>query len=481
MLSKLVSKYRSMSLPAKAGVWFTVCSIVQRGISVISMPVFTRMLSTDEYGTYSLYTSWYMLFSLVATLNLASEVFNKGLTDYEGERSDYTTSQSALITVLAAGFYAIYLIFRGPANALTGMSTLLTSLMFLDIYTTTIVSLWFARKRFDYAYRPLFAVTVGISLTSVAVGIIAVWLAPDEWKVVARVASNILPSLVVALCVLISFLGKSRKVFNSRWWRQSVRMGVPLVPHYASQVLLNQSDKVLIGWFMNMTSVAIYGVAHSAGLLLAMVNNGINASLVPWLYGKLRSKSYEDVAGIANILALIVLALVFCLMLLAPEFVAILATEEYKDAIWCIPPIATGVVFAFVYTLFVNVEIYYGSAGYVAVASLISAVLNLALNWALIPQLGYVASAWITSACYFATAGLHFVFMKRSLRAAGISSRVYDSRTLFAICVLTLACAVVSILLYLTGVFRYVVILTFIIITFLLRDRVHSAFVAIRS
>lgn len=481
MFGGLISKYRSMSLPAKAGLWFTVCSIAQRGISVISMPIFTRMLSADEYGTYSLYTSWYMLFSLVVTLNLAAEVFNKGLIDHENEKSDYTISQSTLITVLAVGFYILYVLFHKSIDALTGMSVLLTSLMFLDIYTTTIVSLWFARKRFDYAYKPLFAVTVGISLASIVVGIVAVWLAPDEWKVVARVASNILPSFVISVFVLVGFLSKSHRFFDSEWWRKSLRMGVPLVPHYASQVLLNQSDKVLISWFMDMVSVAIYGVAHSAGLLLVMVNNGINSSFVPWLYGRLRSKNYGNVAGIANVLVLIVLTLVFCLMLLAPECVSILAAEGYRDAIWCIPPIATGVVFAFVYTLFVNVEIYYGNTSYVAMASLLSAVLNLVLNWVLIPRFGYVASAWVTSVCYLATAGLHFLFMKRSLRGAGVSERVYDSRTLFAICGLALVCAAISLLLYLTGAFRYVVIGVFAVIVFLLRGKIRSALNAIRS
>ena len=464
-----------MSLPAKAGLWFTVCSIVQRGISVISMPIFTRLLTTDEYGTYSLYTSWYLLFSLIVTLNLAAEVFNKGLTDHEEERPQYTTSQSALVTVLALAFYLMYLLIREPIDALTGMDSLLTSLMFLDIYATTIVSLWFARERFDYAYKPLFAVTVGISAVSVCVGFGTVWVAPAGWKVVARVASNILPKLFVSLVVLIDFLRKSTKVFDWSWWGQSLRMGIPLVPHYASQVLLNQSDKVLISWFMDMTSVAIYGVAHSAGLLLVMVNNGINSSFVPWLYERLKRGECDGVAGVANKLSLLVLLLLSCFMLLAPECVAVLATPDYRDAIWCIPPIATGVVFAFVYTLFVNVEIYYGKAGYVAIASAVSAVLNVLLNLLFIPLFGYVASAWVTSACYFATALLHYVFMKRTLSAANQTARVYDAGFLLAICLLALVCAALSILLYYAGAFRYVVIGVLAVVVFRLRGRLYGA------
>lgn len=481
MLNGLVSRYQRMSLPAKAGLWFTACSIVQRGISVISMPIFTRMLSTDEYGMYSLYTSWYLLFSFVVTLNLASDVFNKGLIDYEGERSQYSTSQSTLITALSVCFYCVYLLLRGPINSFTGMGTLLTSLMVLDIYVTSMVSLWYARKRFDYSYRPLFAVTVGISLTSVLVGIVAVWLAPEDWKVVARVASNILPYFLVAVVVIVNFLRNSRKLFNKKWWKQSIGMGVPLVPHYASQVLLNQSDKVLISWFMGMTSVAIYGIAHSAALLLVMVNNGINSSFVPWLYGKLKRHDYGSIAGIANLLSLIVLAFVFCLMLLAPECVAILATDDYRDAIWCIPPIATGVVTSFIYTLFVNVEIYYGKSGYVAIASALSAVLNVALNYLVIPIFGYIGSAYVTALCYLATLVLHYVFMRLTLRDAGVEHKVYDSRFLFVVCTITFACAFVSIALYQVGVVRYAVIVILVFVLFMLRKKIVRVVGIVRS
>ena len=471
MLLRVLDKYRSMPLPAKAGVWFTLCSIIQRGISVISMPIFTRLLTTDAYGTYSLYTSWCMLFSLVVTLNLASEVFNKGLTDHANERPDYTTSQAALITVLVGGFFAVYLLLREKINALTGMGTLLTCLMFLDIYTSVILSLWFARKRFDYAYKQLIAATLFISVASVLLGIACVWAAPDDWKVVARVASNIAPSAVLAIAVWALFLRDSREFFEREWWGQSIRLGIPLIPHYASQVLLNQADKVMISWFLDNTRVAIYGVAHSAGLLLIMVNNGINSSFVPWLYGNLRKGDCAKVPGVTNVLLLLVTLLVFLLMLFAPECVALLATADYQEAIWCIPPIATGVVFSFLYTLFVNVEIYYGRAGYVATASILSAVLNTALNFIAIPLFGYIASAYVTAACYLATAALHFVFVKRTLRDAKVEAKVFDDGFLGFCCVLTIACAAVSLFLYNLGWVRYLFIGVYAVGLFVFRDR----------
>ena len=50
----ITSKYRSLSVQAKAALWFTICSFLQKGISFITVPIFTRLMSTEEYGTYGL-------------------------------------------------------------------------------------------------------------------------------------------------------------------------------------------------------------------------------------------------------------------------------------------------------------------------------------------------------------------------------------------------------------------------------------------
>ena len=45
----ITSKYRSLSVQAKAALWFTICSFLQKGISFITVPIFTRLMSTQEY------------------------------------------------------------------------------------------------------------------------------------------------------------------------------------------------------------------------------------------------------------------------------------------------------------------------------------------------------------------------------------------------------------------------------------------------
>ena len=58
MAAKYVNKYRAMPVQAKASFWFLICAFLQRGISAITTPIFTRLMTTFEYGQYSVFTSW---------------------------------------------------------------------------------------------------------------------------------------------------------------------------------------------------------------------------------------------------------------------------------------------------------------------------------------------------------------------------------------------------------------------------------------
>ena len=70
MIKKLRSRYQEIPLPAKASLWFVVCSLFQKGITFITTPFFTRMLSTSEYGETVLYSSWMEIVTIFATFQL---------------------------------------------------------------------------------------------------------------------------------------------------------------------------------------------------------------------------------------------------------------------------------------------------------------------------------------------------------------------------------------------------------------------------
>ena len=58
----------------KAGVWYTVSNVATKAILVLTTPIFTRMMSVNDYGITATFTSWYTLLSTFCTLNLTYSI-----------------------------------------------------------------------------------------------------------------------------------------------------------------------------------------------------------------------------------------------------------------------------------------------------------------------------------------------------------------------------------------------------------------------
>ena len=109
-MGNILVKYKNMGVQAKAAIWFTFCSILQKGISMITVPIFTRLLTTDEYGIYSIYLSWLNILTVFTSLNLYYGVFNNAMLKYEDDRDRYTSSMLFLFLYLVIWLLVIQLL-----------------------------------------------------------------------------------------------------------------------------------------------------------------------------------------------------------------------------------------------------------------------------------------------------------------------------------------------------------------------------------
>ena len=445
--ARALKHYRAAPVAVKASLWFALCSFIQKGISVLTMPVFTRLMSTEQFGQYNVFLSWYNILIILVSLNVHSEIFNKGLIEHTGERDAYTASQAGLLIALTAFWLLVYLPFYRFFDDILGLTTVLVLFMMFEILGSSLVGLWTARKRFEFDYKRIVGLTLSMAVMNPVVGIAAVLL--TEHKAEARIISNALIPIIVAAGIVILFSRRGSLFRNRRWWKPAICAALPLVPHYLSLVLLNQSDKLMIDHFTGTADAAIYSVAHAAGLLLTIVNTSINNAYVPWSYDRLKNNGGEGIRRVSTALLGLVAGANVLLIWLAPEAVYLLAAPQYADAIWSLAPIAMSVFFFFAYTLFVDVEIYYGSNHLIAAASICAAALNIALNALFIPIFGYVAAAYTTLVSYFATMLLHLFFLRSVMRRNSAKvTELFDLRALTALSIVMLAVSAFGMLLY---------------------------------
>ena len=62
----IIKKIGSFPKGVKASIAFFLSSLVTKGIAFITTPIFTRLLTAEEFGQVSLYYTWYKLFGIIA-------------------------------------------------------------------------------------------------------------------------------------------------------------------------------------------------------------------------------------------------------------------------------------------------------------------------------------------------------------------------------------------------------------------------------
>jgi O-antigen/teichoic acid export membrane protein len=478
MITKFLSKYKNMSKPAKASLWFVFCSIVQKGISLLTTPIFTRILTTEEYGTVSVYNSWLSILTIFATLELASGVFNKAMIKYEDDREGYTSSTLVLATVISLIFFLIYILGHGFWNKLLDLNTPMMIMLFLEILFSEAMSFWTIRNRFEYEYRSVVFITllanVGGTLLSV---LLVLW--NSQYRSEFRVLGTLIVHILIYSFVYIRIIKKGKTIIRTDYWKYALNYNLPLIPHYLSQQILNQSDRIMISQLIGKSSAAVYTVAYQIAIVLNIITSAIHASFSPWTFQCIKEKKYHDIGKITLSIETGIAVFCFLFSLFAPEVIYILGGEQYYSAIWVVPPVTMSIVFNVLYTMIANMAFYYEKTKFIMFGTLVAAVANIILNWVCIPVFGYVAAGYTTLACYIIYSIVHYIFMLYICKENNIPNP-FNTFKIWGVAVLAVALSVVSSLLYGMTIIRYVVIIIVVMLAVVYRKKIQKLFTSRR-
>jgi O-antigen/teichoic acid export membrane protein len=466
-VGKALTVYNSLSVQARASIWFVFCSVLQKGISFLTVPIFTRLMTTDQYGYYNKYVSWYSILLVFTSMSLYYGVFNNAMMKYRDNKVKFVSSMQGLVTVVTAAFFVVYLLFRSQVNVLLGLPTHIVLMLFAELLVTPSLQFWSAYNRFEYQYRNVVIVTLIKSLANPLLGILLVLISED--KACARIVSTVTVEFIVCGLIAIVQFYKGKCFFDKEFWKYAFLFNLPLIPHYLSGQVLNHSDRIMIGRLVDDTAVAMYSVAYSIGLLMNIFTLAINGTYTPWFYQSVEKKKYQEIRKITLSTTLLMAALVVILMLFAPELMDILGGRKYSEAVYAIPPVAASVYFIFLYNIFANVEFYFEKKVYVLVGSTFAAIVNLILNYVFIPVFGYIAAGYTTLFCYILYCFMHSFFAVRVAKANGISERMFDFKWIYLGALVVTIIGVVMNVLYKTPIVRYGIILGLILVFLLNR------------
>lgn len=455
-MNKFIEKYKSSTIQLKASIWFLICSFLQKGISFITTPIFTRLLSTTEYGQYNVFNSWMSIITIFVTLQLCAGVYEQGLVKFDYDRGKFISSLQGLNFTLCLIWSVVYLLFHDFWNNLFKLSTPQMLAMLLMIWLAAVFSFWSVEQRVIYNYKRLILLTIIVSIIKPLIGILLVTNAQN--KVLARIFGILIVDLICYSGLFFVQMYRGKNFFSAKYWKYALLFNIPLLPHYLSQVILSTSDRIMISRLSSESEAGIYSLACSVSMIMTIFNSSLMSAISPWYYQRIKLKILGELKSVAYITMGVVAGVNLVLIAFAPEVIYIFAPEEYHDAIWIIPPVAMSVYFMFCYDLFAKFQFYYEKTKYIAGASIIGAIINIVLNYIYIPIFGYYAAGYTTLFCYIIYTIAHYIFMRKVCKENLEGVKVYDIKVLLGITLLFLIFGFLIMLTYNSMIIRYLFI-----------------------
>lgn len=394
----------------KASAFYLFGSLFNKGIAFLTIPIFTRLLSTYDYGIVNTYNAWVSMVSMAMGFALHTGI-RVAYIDYRDDFKEYTATTITFTTVVSAVVTVVVLLaiklFSIPCNPL------LVVLCLFHSYASAVINdyCYYLMMQYQYKIRTIYMVLP--NFLAVLASILIIVFVINDNLYLGRIVPTAIITFMFGISAALFVIRGSKVLFRADFIKYGLKVSAPLIIHGISLSILSQSDRTMITALADASQTGIYGLVYNFGMLATVITSSLEGVWVPWFFQSLKDRKIGEIHKTAtNYINLMTYAM-GCLILVAPEIVKLLAAPEYWEGIVIIPAIVLANYIIFLYTLYVNIEHFYKKTIYITINTLIAAVINIVLNYLLIPKFGYIAAAYTTVTAYVISFVLHAKYAKK--------------------------------------------------------------------
>ncbi|MDZ7337741.1 MAG: oligosaccharide flippase family protein [candidate division KSB1 bacterium] len=397
---------------------YAVATVLNRAVSVVLLPLYTRSLTKAEYGMLEIITVTSTVVMLVLQLGMDSALFRSALYRQGVDRKVLTSTAHYFLMACALVAVSLLVCAATPlAHLLFGEISYarLLRIMFLGDFFLVCNTIPMARLRIDEKSGK-FALIAGANFV-LTVGLNVLFVAVLRRRVEGVVVANTVAALCFALiytAVIWPELGRS---FSTYELKEMLSFGLPLVPAAACNMVLMMSDRYLLRFLADFDQVALYSAGMRLGVLMMLV---VSAFQLAWpaIFFPIarRSDGPQIFARLFEFFMLGVCTIALGLAIMARDLLELLATKSYLEGAQVVPLIvASFVLYGVYYYTAIGVQV--RKKTYLLPLGIgVAAAINLFLGLYFVPRMGMMGAAWAKVAAYAVLAVVMWAISQRLYR-----------------------------------------------------------------
>lgn len=386
---------------------YVIPSFLSRGLSIILVPLYTRVLSPADYGSLDLL----LIFASLVNLTIALEV-SQGLARFYSTEKD----PGKRITYASSGFWftvLCYSLFTVLLLSLSGrVSLLVMGRAGLDkVFRTGLFYIWadgilrLVQNQFRWELKSKYfaATSLIVLFTTAAAAIFMTYqLSLGLLGLITGMLFGTLSGLVFAFWNLRKTF---RFSFNFKSLKEMLLFSAPLVPSGISIFISRYIDRIIIRHFLTIEDLGIYSIAFRLASVVSLLMVGFQSALTPLIYSHYQEA--ETPKHLEKIFRFFVaFALIFYLLMskFSYEILVLMTTPDYYSAAFLVQIMVPAILLSSM-NIFAPGIALRKKTHIILFINTTGAFLNASLSWFLIPRLG------VGGAAVSALIGYMFVFV----------------------------------------------------------------------
>lgn len=389
--------------------------LLLRSISLITAPLFSRILGTEGYGNLASYTIWTDMLTMIFSLQSNMTIVNARREYPEEEQLAYQSSAMTLSLLAFAVCGVLLAAFSCPISRALNLNRSLLALMLLQ--SVGAFGINFLNSKFTYEFKAdrNMLLSVFVSVATLGASLLLVLSMAQEERYLGKILGTALATGVIGVAACGWVLLRGRTFFKPGYWKFCIALGLPLTFQSLAYYLLGNSDVVMLRQMAGANDSGIYSLAFSVSGILFTLYNALNSSWVPFFFDDMRTGRRENIVRQSGRYLELYTVLSVGFILLVPEVFRFFMEESFWQGIVLLPIFAANYYGNVLCTFPVNYEIHYKKTGAVTLGTVVAALCNLLLNYVMIRAWGMVGAAIATLLARLIQLAMHQIYARRIL------------------------------------------------------------------
>ena len=398
----------------------TICT---KGIMFIMVPLFTRWLTQDDYGTFDLIITYITLLVPLITLSCGEAVF-RFLMDAKEKNDEKTIVTNAwIINIIGFILSFVVTIILFIANVgVRDLAFYFLTLLILDALNTLMTMIIRGMKKLEIytVANIIFVISMVIAVT-VCVKFLNLELKGILLGYGVGYVVSIL--FMVIKTDVLKFL--STKYFDKQVAKKMLKYSLPLIPNSISWWIVNVSDRTIVTLILGASSNAVLAVANKIPNLCQTVFNVFHLS---WQENASETISDSDrdqyYTNVMNNMITVLVSV--CIVILSFNFLIFgyLFTEDYFGAYYQAPILVVSIIVSMLAQFIGGIYIARKESFKNGKTTVIAAVANIIVHLMLIKYIGLYAATVSTLVSYVVLFVIRYVDIRKSMNIK-FSKRAY--------------------------------------------------------